>query len=283
MSSLMLRTKRNFQAYNTDLQEHHRISGCNMSLLKNEIESFNFNENNLDIENENVEILNKLQILYPETNILEIKNLLFDNKNDIISVMNILKEKNYLNKRKKKKEEVKKNVAETRARLKQKFMQRKKNMQNIKNTNNESNLQNNLDNQEKKSEDNLKIQTECSELVIPNKQIQTPKKDWNVLIQEILNCKSPIEVQNLIKTFSVECEKELQLVTRYKAENYILKKGILQRKEITKEEIRKRMQLEEKVRQLENENYVLRNLQKSNENNWKNNWQNNHFAKQSDF
>lgn len=279
----MMRTKRNLKGYNSNLKDQQKLSGFHISCLRNEIDSLNFNQNNFNGENENTEVLNRLQIVYPETNILEIEQLLKENKNDFISVMNILKDKNLEIKKLAKKEQIKKNVAETREKLRQKFLLRKQKNEIDKTSKLDQTPYSILSDQNKKiDDDSSKIQTECSENP-KSSRIVSQKKNWSLILENILRCKTPDQVKTIIMGLSNEYEKEFQAITRYKAENYILKKGILQRKDITANEIRKRMQFEERVKQLEYENYALRNIQSSNENCWKNNWQNDHFGKQSDF
>lgn len=279
----MMRTKRNLKGYNSNLKDQQKLSGFHISCLRNEIDSLNFNQNNFNGENENTEVLNRLQIVYPETDISEIEQLLKENKNDFISVMNILKDKNLELKKLAKKEQIKKNVAETREKLRQKFLLRKQKHEIDKNSKLDQTPYLILANRNKKADDDSsQIQTECLDHPKPSKII-SQKKDWDLILENILRCNSPDQVKTIIMRLSNEYEKEFHAIIRYKAENYILKKGILQRKDITTNEIRKRMQLEERVKQLENENYALRNIQSSNENCWKNNWQNDHFGKQSDF
>jgi hypothetical protein len=265
------------------LKDQQKLSGFHISCLRNEIDSLNFNQNNFNGENENTEVLSRLQIVYPETDISEIEQLLKENKNDFISVMNILKDKNLELKKLAKKEQVKKNVAETREKLRQKFLLRKQKHEIDKNSKIDQTPYLILSNRNKKSDDeNSQIQTEGLENP-KSSRIVPQKKNWDLILENILGCNSPDQVKTIIMRLSNEYEKESHAITRYKAENYILKKGILQRKDITTNEIRKRMQLEERVKQLEHENYALRNIQSSNENCWKNNWQNDHFGKQSDF
>ena len=285
MSSVLMRNKRNLYDLEGDKWRNDKRQIICSGKFKNINDNFKNYEEIFsgDKESNSYKILKKLQVLCPKTELKEIQKLLKQNKDDLISVMNILKEKNEKEERestKRKTRKSHKNVSALRARIREKFLKIKMSRENeISETSiNHAQFKNedstNYSNNSSKSEE---IRSESNDVQkITRKETS---RDWQGLINKILSCRREEEVKEIIQNLATECDKDKNQADRLRAENYILKMGILQRKELTAQDIRKRIELEAREKNLECENFRLRHNQAQMESNIGSMWHMSQFGR----
>ena len=95
-----------------------------------------------------------------------------------------------------------------------------------------------------------------------NNNKEVIRQENNRKIQEVtdglLQCKDPLQVHQVMESVAKERFKDKTDILRLSAENYILKMGIVQRKKLSEQEIRNRVEADKKLEDSKIENFWLR-------------------------
>lgn len=175
------------------------------------------------------ELILNLQVFDSTSTVEDIKRLLENNHGDFVSVMNILKEKNIY-----KQNMIKRNkkIMSTGNTLKQKIYEKLR--------------------LKKEKEKETFEERECisEEKTFPRLQQIPVEPDVNKeeLINRIMICNSKEDVQQVVAEFAQGYNNTVKKLKTSNLENFILKMGICQRRKITQEEIKKRLEVEGKLR-----------------------------------
>jgi hypothetical protein len=225
-------------------------------------------ENGNNIANiDQQELIKRLQVFDSSSSLEEIKKLLEENQGDFVSVMNILKEKNLKKNRTKnlqKKKILRGNLLREKIlkRLREKRMKGKK--AEVKHEKNQLNIENESESVEKR---------------VSKPQVND-EINKNVMVDRIMMCKSKEDVQNVVMEIAEGFNNIVKKLKHSKSESFILRMGIKQRRDITREEIKKRVEVEKKLEDtklqldhlIQSQNYLQQSLNGG--------WMQNHFGRE---
>lgn len=209
------------------------------------------------------ELIKKLQVFDSSVSTKEITHLLEQNQGDFISVMNILKEKSQ---RKKSLKQTQKKKILRGNELKQKILERLRQKKSKKKIPEES--------PSKSMACIVESPTESVEKSTKKLSQPEPEKvvDPQELVSKFMKCNSELDVKQLVSEICQDMNDNISKLKRAQCENYVLKMGIIQRREITQNEIKKRVETEYKLKELEEMAarlaYENRNLQQSSNSMW---------------
>lgn len=270
MSALTLRKKRNLGNCITNStlnpKRQHLLADYSRGGFEGEVELFAREqmENGIHLGKiDQKELLSRLQVFDSSASEEEIRRLLRENQNDFVSVMNILKEKSD-RKSKQKRERKMLFGGQLKDRITAKLKEKRK-------PKNEP-LSKPLDFEESPSESPEQVQKRQSLL---EKSINS-----QALVERILMCSSNEDVQEIAMEIAQEYNDTIRKLKRCHSENYILKMGICQRRAITQQEIKKRVEVEKKLKETENEVERLVQSQNQLQQSWNGGWMQNHFGRE---
>ena len=251
MSRIILPGKRNWTQYERTSQHHQKsfISRLNgIRLMSSEAEV------GLYPEFESKTSFEMIKLAFPDKRDSEIKDLLKANKNDLLSVFEILSAKREgmgkareppVRGRQEKVsglgapsvlEKLRSNRARMRVKKERTGFKIKKEV----------------------VEEDTRLQIERDVEGEKIVKVQEPRVDWQEVVAKLKSCQNDLDLYQTVGNLKQMFDKQKSKEKRLKAENYILKMGIKQRKENTKDEIRERIILEKQVQFLETENFGMR-------------------------
>ena len=276
MSTLTLRKKRNLgncitkTSLNPKTKRYYFDETNPQNYHTWNVEDFtkqNMENGNTIINIDHKELMEKLQVFDTSTSIEEINKLLQENQGDFISVMNILKEKNSkmnLMQRKKSKNVLKGNL------LKEKILKKlrkRKTKERREDTNKEE----------------IEIKLENSPHVMDK---SSPKSSYDsevnqkVMTDRILTCHSKEDVEDIVHEIADGYNNIVKQLKRSKSENYILMMGIQQRRDITRKEIKKRIEVEKELKETQLKLGQLIQSQNQLQQSFNGGWMQNHFGRE---
>jgi hypothetical protein len=187
------------------------------------------------------ELIQQLQVFDQSASREEITRLLRQNQGDSISVMNILKEKSQ------RKQKLKMRARKRTFRGKELGQQILERIKQKKSR--EKVMSMNMNKPITTLEESPSISTE--------KRVKSPIQDseklvnFQFILNKFLQCKNQEDLAVVVQEVSQSMNEDKKKMKKLKSENYILKMGIRQRKEIFHEEVRNRIILEEKLKETE--------------------------------
>ena len=210
------------------------------------------------------EMIQKLKVFDSSASTEEINKLLNDNEGDLVSVMNILKEKNS-KRRLAKRNHGKKLIkgSELRQKILHKIRARKSKAKETRKEDHQITIENNTETSEK-----------------PTPKLSESEVNTKVMVDRILMCKSKEDVQNIAMEIAEGFNSTVKQLKRSKSENYILMMGIEQRRKITQNEIKKRLEVEHKLKEtrlrlghlIQSQNYLQQSFNDG--------WRSTHFGRE---
>ena len=251
MSRIILPGKRNWTQYERTSQHHpksfiSRLNGIRLMSSEAEVGLYPEFESKTSFE--------MIKVAFPDKRDTEIKDLLKANKNDLLSVFEILSAK-----------------TEGRDKVRQPNIGARQGKVSGLGANSvlDKLRSNRARIRAKKQPQAFKIKKEAAEqetlLQIEGDRRgekigkgQEPQIEWQEVVAKLKSCQNDQDLYQTVGNLKHIFDKQKSKEKRLKAENYILKMGIKQRKENTKDEIRERIILEKQVQFLEAENFGMR-------------------------
>lgn len=253
MSGIILPGKRNWNEYDsiTDPVNKTFLSRYNgIKLISNEADM------GLSTDLDSQSAFDAIKMAFPEKRESEIKALLEANNNDLLSVFDILKAK---------KEGRNKNLGRGRVCREKKVSGKRcqsvlRRLRENRAKKRARDLERGICVVKEETESGEGIQIESEKMGEKQNKNEEPEVqlDWREVFERIRGIRTDEELIEQIGGLKQVFDKKDTKKKRLKIENYILRKGILQRKEMTKKSISENVKLKEYVKFLENENLLLR-------------------------
>jgi hypothetical protein len=210
------------------------------------------------------EVIQKLKVFDPSSSTEEITKLLNDNQGDFVSVMNILKEKSSkrrLVKRLKERKIIRGNMLKEK--ILEKLRARKFKGKSLN-----------------KEENQIKIENVSDSVEKPTPKCSDSEVNTKVMAERIMMCKSKEDVQNVVMEIAEGFNNTVKQLKRSKSENYILMMGIEQRRKITQNEIKKRVEVEQKLKETQLRLGQLVQSQNYLQQSFNGGWRSDHFGRE---
>ena len=190
------------------------------------------------------ELIAKLQVFDSASSAEQIRGLLEANRGDFVSVMNILKENS--SRRTRSNKMAKK--AQLRGRLlRQKILDKLRGSQARHVGQEAETVKDHADSPDGSISPEKHVAKATGLGRSRDCSSSPPKVDSRELVERIMACESKLDVQSLVGRITRDFNRTLHKLRRSQSENYILKMGICQRREITQREIRKRLETQQQL------------------------------------